>query len=690
MNRLAVIVLGGWLAAVSAMAQTVEFPLGWYSFEEIAKKLSVAGKKVECAPELRQKVALIHLKPRNWDEARTLIQQALDLRISRVSRDGSRWKLSRDPKVVETERKRRQQLAHYLEKRLQREHELMQQLLNKNLTDEQWLQLLMQEQPDALESMDAQQREQLIKRAQEVIRFARQMPFEAFFRSWRAIARLRKAFDESIRYRDISREEYSQHVAQFLKQNPLESFGIDPEVLRWAKQAAQQEIPTEFTGGSPLGALEDPEAKQLLALQLLDEVGKAYLEIWSYSLMASQMRPALSVLEALEQGVVAQEYTVAVPPEAAAQCLNDAEGKIVPLGATQPIPMRVLGVIRWSPRGSCSRRIRILPDPQWQVKTPSELSQRTSLYLSPKGVQRIFEAMDRSLLEAYERAYQQHQALMREAVLHRPLKQKPGRHEHLLRWLAAWAREHQQEIVVEMDVSMLLLEPLEGNTLKQVLEQLEQPSLFQQRPLLLERLGNVWVLRNWMVFVDRVVDYPFAALKQLAYSEHKYADWVRFYQQTTTEQIAWVFWVEPDVGTQGIFHPKGSSFLLGDYDVVMAWVVVAILQSLPEQERARLLSKDEEETVEIPLSRLDPRALLSLTAALQAIGRKQIGYHPWRELLLSPDLPRELASKVILQKDSEWALVIPRDPSEPPERILYGAFSLNGQPLRRNQEEAEP
>jgi len=59
--------LGCWCAASLSLAtaQQVEFPLEFYSFAEIAQRMSVDGRRIECARDLRQQLALIHLKPRS-------------------------------------------------------------------------------------------------------------------------------------------------------------------------------------------------------------------------------------------------------------------------------------------------------------------------------------------------------------------------------------------------------------------------------------------------------------------------------------------------------------------------------------------------------------------------------------------------------------------------------------------------
>ncbi|MCS7208257.1 MAG: HaeII family restriction endonuclease [Fimbriimonadales bacterium] len=71
-----IVLLTGWLTLCVGKAQQVEFAPDFFSFEEIAKKLSVGGHKVVCAPELRERVALVALQPREWQQAREPIQIA--------------------------------------------------------------------------------------------------------------------------------------------------------------------------------------------------------------------------------------------------------------------------------------------------------------------------------------------------------------------------------------------------------------------------------------------------------------------------------------------------------------------------------------------------------------------------------------------------------------------------------------
>lgn len=51
------------------------------SYPEIAKRMSVGGKRVECARNLQNRLAVVHLKPRPWSEVRQLLEEGLGVRF---------------------------------------------------------------------------------------------------------------------------------------------------------------------------------------------------------------------------------------------------------------------------------------------------------------------------------------------------------------------------------------------------------------------------------------------------------------------------------------------------------------------------------------------------------------------------------------------------------------------------------
>lgn len=125
-------------------AQTAEpqvsFAPGWYTFPEIAQAFSVEGRRVECAASLRQQVALVHLKPRPWSQARKLICSGLDVRFRPVRKN--HWVMERLPEVTQREARWREQFKKHLLQSAQKEIEFQTRYeggraLVRNLTPEQ-------------------------------------------------------------------------------------------------------------------------------------------------------------------------------------------------------------------------------------------------------------------------------------------------------------------------------------------------------------------------------------------------------------------------------------------------------------------------------------------------------------------------------------------------------------------------
>jgi hypothetical protein len=180
--RLWGIVIGCWcaLSLGVATAQQVEFPLDYYSFAEIAQRMSIEGRRIECARDLRQRLALIHLKPRSWQETRELLEKALDVRFRKISDAENRWILERDPEVVRVERQRRERLASHLDKEGAQDMRVFRLLLDKSIPPEKVFETAQEFQPDRAPS--EAERQQVVT----VIEMLREMPVETALRNWRA------------------------------------------------------------------------------------------------------------------------------------------------------------------------------------------------------------------------------------------------------------------------------------------------------------------------------------------------------------------------------------------------------------------------------------------------------------------------------------------------------------------------
>jgi len=92
--------LVGLIAALAlACGQTVEFPIGYYSYDEIARMMSTAHRRVECAPELKDRVVLLRLKPRDWRQMRRILENTLEVQFRRAGEGDDRWVLAHPSEV---------------------------------------------------------------------------------------------------------------------------------------------------------------------------------------------------------------------------------------------------------------------------------------------------------------------------------------------------------------------------------------------------------------------------------------------------------------------------------------------------------------------------------------------------------------------------------------------------------------
>lgn len=102
------------LAFACANSPQVEFPLGWYAYPEIAKRLSVDGRQVQCVRTLQERVALLNLQRRHWEEMVVLLEEALQVRIRRVNKEQNLWQMEPEPEVAAREKQLYQRWVQWL------------------------------------------------------------------------------------------------------------------------------------------------------------------------------------------------------------------------------------------------------------------------------------------------------------------------------------------------------------------------------------------------------------------------------------------------------------------------------------------------------------------------------------------------------------------------------------------------
>jgi hypothetical protein len=618
-----------------ATAQQVEFPLEFYSFAEIAQRMSIEGRRIECARDLRQRLALIHLKPRSWQQAHELLEKALDVRFRKISDAENRWILERDPEVARVERQRRERLASYLDKEGFAELRLMQIFLDKNISPEKVLEMAQELDPGF--TFPEEQR----KEAFQLIELMRELPLESALRSWRAHKRLQQRFLNAMR---------SDDAALALTEQSLAELGFSAAELQWAEQVAQsKDEKWQLLMGGIGSESEPPAHRKAQVLFYLGIFAEMYLSNYAASSLLSHLQPSLRALEVIEQGIVARIYDLALPPELAAWLCNDVNGDQIPLNATDPVPTRLLATAHWG-QLEYGYYLDIQPldreftgENTFTIYLP-QLSE--SLTLSPESAQKTFQRFDPELAQAYQAAYEQHKQLLDDPLVRAPLD---GSARSLARMLYEWAQKHRVELIAEVYLETF------GGRGKTLAEWLEKSG----DPYLLERHDTVWVVRHWAAFVRRVPDLPLTALRNLLRTKGEYADWRAFYQAITPEQARWLL-------VSGFCYPPEVTRLSNQevYPTIdefgKAWLFTIVLEQLPPALRSQLWDyTNEQKPLTVALATLPPNARAQLTQILSQ-WRIVLGVS---ESFLSED-PAALVERLALYRIGTWWMFYLPEPSD--------------------------
>jgi hypothetical protein len=621
-----------------ATAQQVEFPLEFYSFAEIAQRMSVDGRRVECARNLRQRLALIHLKPRAWQQTRELLEKALDVRFRKISDAENRWILERDPEVARIERQQRKRLANSLDKERFAKLRLIQILLDKTIPPEKALEIAQELDPKL--AVPEEHRKEML----QLVELMRELPLESALRNWRAHKRLQQRFLNAMR---------SDDAALALTEQSLAELGFSAAELQWAEQVAQsKDEKWQLLMGGIGSESEPPAHRKAQVLFYLGIFAEMYLSNYAASSLLSHLQPSLRALEVIEQGIVARIYDLALPPELAAWLCNDVNGDQIPLNATDPVPTRLLATARWGQLGY-DYYLDIQPldreftgENTFTIYLP-QLSE--SLTLSPESAQKTFQRFDPELAQAYQAAYEQHKQLLDDPLVRAPLD---GSARSLARMLYEWAQKHRVELIAEVYLETF------GGRGKTLAEWLEKSG----DPYLLERHDTVWVVRHWAAFVQRVPDLPLTALRNLLRTKGEYADWRAFYQTITPEQARWLL-------VSGFCYPPEVTRLSNQevYPTIdkfgKAWLFTIVLEQLPPALRSQLWDyTNEQKPLTVALATLPPNARAQLTQILSQ-WRAALGVDQSRRLFTED--PAALVEQLVLYRTGTWwMLSLPESPSD--------------------------
>lgn len=539
------VMLWGWTATL--YANSVEFPLGWYSFADIAQRMSVEGRKVVCSPELQSRMALLSIKPREWEKMRTLLERSLDIEIILENPEQKRWRLTRDSQVVKQEKVLRKQLATLLEEEIQNKFQRnfgARSVLFELLP----LPTLQQELP-LLSSLVSEFRKHLAN--------------------------------------TVGGDVEIDTVTPEILTEALRTWTIPPlpqSLQRWSREAAtlsEKEFEWLFGEGVPrLSEMDEENRSKITLLTLgltLEYFRAAPLAVW----LSRQCNPSW-VVAAIEHGLIWQSMPLNFMDDSALEWFLGGEerGSKGRLPALSNYP-RGVAEYKWrlgSGELTLTRRLIVIKRNGYSIVSTEVV------YVDTKddSLQQLFAKMDSEYHSNYVQATQRHWQLLKEAP-------HQGRHDRQegaqnLYWLIRdWAEATRQEVVIEMYPHRALLGTFPSKkSLEDIASSLRDKGVWR-----VEQIEGVWVWRNWLAFVDRVPDLPLKALHRLVSSARTPADWRHFVQKTTPTQAKWLTLVSNLPNAETLF---GNTEWLGTLPfVARQWLLFRLIDRVPNWEsRLRL------------------------------------------------------------------------------------------------------
>ncbi len=586
MRQRAVFWLWGMLTASLALAQDTKItvPLGWYSAEELAQALSSETRTVSVHPQLRQRVLLVHLRDRSFEEVRQLLRKGTGIRIEPTG--ARRWRLEWDPDVLRREQRWRQQVARELDKEIaQRMQELATQIpplpakylsdlqrVGRAFRDEVDCFRLFGEVGDGSHILTSEGIVECLRRKLETDLDKFQIPHE--LEQWaRAMTKLPDYLDYDLTLQDISRNYPDLKMrADELRFRELLYDGVftlpNPIMYYHTILATALMYQEPSLRVSALEAMEQgmsvrtvPLAQILIAFPQLDSLRVTSVEWYSLSGDTSEEEQE----QALENLRLAVRLTLYPEPDIVFAIVSGGEST-------------------WD---RSLLRPRFIKPP---TDDPPPLVDRWLLKVGQEGRRYVNEAH-----QATERALQ-HPKLNTEFAVPSGMQS-----DHLSKWVYLWAQATDSEVVMlpcPADDGML-----KANTNKTTLAQLYQSRDESQRysgedtrQWTLRMVDEVLLVENRRNFISRLHDYPLASLKWLIERCERltYEDLRRYYRSVSPEQNRWWFlipfqWEVPPFCTvkdsEGFQRDYGSLFTWGQL-----WFAMAVLESLSEPRRNEILA----------------------------------------------------------------------------------------------------
>jgi hypothetical protein len=618
-------VLVGLVAALAlACGQTVEFPIGYYSYDEIARMMSTAHRRVECAPELKDSVALLRLKPRDWRQMRRILENTLEVQFRRAGGGDDRWVLERPPELLKQERRLREALARHIEQRIQEDRRLARRIRYPDAPTEAILEALEAKRPPTPFADYPQVRQTARLTTIEMITLFREVPFEELLATWREIRHFLKAYEQGLppvpaqvqpassdpnppesQFQKAARSQ-QQVIEQFLERYSLRDFRLHPAIMQVARRHAQMERSEwEARYGKPW--LEDYSHRLVLVAYTLSSLAYSAILGYMYEAIAEQLQPPPNILQVLEQGTVVRVYELDIDSELLALWLQDLHGAVVPQYEPTRIRIRVLMSAYWDGT-SYSYNILLLQhdfaEVVWKRVGGSvfdALSQETLIRL----LQTVAPARHRQLQDALQR----HEAFLNEPVWSQSSVLAGNRGSTLYERLYHWAKHHDQELAVEVLSQKSVRDPWVMpwafflNTQAPLREAFLTSARYAQT--LVDRYEGVWTLRNFAAFVYRGQRSPALAPRLHSNLKGTSGAWRQLYRKMAQGQGAGL-------------PPQEDT-----------WLILYILAQLPPAQQEQLLQTNRsfwETPVSVPLRSLPAHARKQLGELLTRWGMVKLAY----------------------------------------------------------------
>jgi hypothetical protein len=552
--------LVGLIASLAlACGQTVEFPIGYYSYDEIARTMSTAHRRVECAPELKGRVVLLRLKPRDWRWMRRILENTLEVQFRRAGGGDDRWVLERPPELLKQERRLREALARHIEQRIQEDRRLARRIRYPDAPTEAILEALEAKRPPTpfADYPQVAQTARLI--TTEMITLFREAPFEELLATWREIRHFQKAYEQGLppvpaqvqhtsgdpnppeRQPQQPAHYQQKAVERFLERYSLRDFRLHPAIMRMAQQYAQMERSEwEARYGKPW--LEDYSHRLVLVAYTLSSLASSAILGYMYEAIAEQLQPPPNILQVLEQGTVVRVYELDIDSELLALWLQDLDGAVVPQYEPTRIRIRVLVSAYWDGT-SYGYTILLLQHDFTEVVWKrvrsgvfGALSQETLIRL----LQTVAPARHRQLQDALQR----HEAFLNEPVWSQSSVLAGNRGSTLYERLYHWAKHHDQELAVEVLSQKSVRDPWVMpwafflNTQAPLREAFLTSARYAQT--LVDRYEGVWTLRNFAAFLYRGQTPPAVAPHIHPNLKGASDAWRRLYRQLAPREDTWL------------------------------------------------------------------------------------------------------------------------------------------------------